>query len=126
MDARGSSGQADGPDDPLRRLRRHPRPPRPAGAPRPRRSCLVGTARAEVDVFAGHFEGEDGLAWLAVVNVSVPSGESDLAWLDPREVFDRGGIVQTVDCFRFKQRTWAVSDKHDAPWSLHRQRAYDQ
>src|ERR1017187_6244815 len=82
-------------------------------------------ARAEVDVFAGHFEGEDGLAWLAVVNVSVPPGESDLARLDSGVDFDDLGIVQTKDCFRFKQRAWTVADKHNAPRSLHRQRAHD-
>ncbi len=100
-------------------------PRRDRGFGRGQRVGGDAVARAEIDVFLGHLEREDGLAGLAVVNVAVPPRESDLARLDPRHVFDHGRLVQTVDRFRFQQRAGTVSDQHDAPRGLHRQRAHD-
>ena len=87
------------------------------------RKAIAGT---EIDVFFGHFEREDGRARLTIINVAIPPGKRDLVGLDPRNIFDDGGVVQTVERLRFEQCPGTVSDHHHAPGCLALARTADQ
>src|SRR6266404_8618301 len=74
---------------------------------RVRRDTVAG---AEIDVSLRHSERKNWLTGLAVVNVAVPPGKSDLARLDPRCVRQSRRFIQTVNRFRFEQCAWTVGE----------------